>query len=76
MMTIKEFMYRHYVIGMLKGLDGRSYEILAPHQIITLTRSQLKMIRFGNIVLLILNTFRNLVLAYMTKQGAMDIGHI
>ena len=29
-MTIKEFMYRHYVIGMLKGLDGRSYEILAP----------------------------------------------
>ena len=32
-------------------------------------------IRSGNIVLLILNTFRNLVLAYMTK-GAMDIGHI
>ena len=29
-MTIKEFMYRHYVIGMFKGLDGRSYEILAP----------------------------------------------
>ena len=29
-MTIKEFMYIHYVIGMLKGLDGRSYEILAP----------------------------------------------
>lgn len=23
-------MYRHYVIGMFKGLDGRSYEILAP----------------------------------------------
>ena len=22
-MTIKEFMYRHYVIGMFKGLDGR-----------------------------------------------------
>lgn len=29
-MTIKEFMYRHYVIGMFKGLDGRLYEILAP----------------------------------------------
>lgn len=29
-MTIKEFMYRHYVIGMFKDYDGRLYEILAP----------------------------------------------
>lgn len=74
-MTIKEFMYRHYVIGMFKGLDGRSYEILAPAPDYHFELTSCQCDRIWEYRIVNPDTFRNLVLAYMTK-GAMDIGHI